>query len=188
MPDLDLGEFDDIEDAEELRRVNARLQAQLRRAKAKTEDLVAATMQGAYDAVFALGPIKPVREPPRDIRRGKPEVALWHLTDWQGSKVTPTYNTEVMQQRIMRYCDTAEQLTLIQRAHHPVREAVIMFGGDLIEGLFQFPTQPFEIDATIFAQWATASRLVADVIRRALALYERVTVIGCGYLGAVHAA
>lgn len=180
MPDRtpDLSEFASLTEAEELRKVVTDLEGRLRRSKAKTEDLVNATMAGARAAMLTLGPVPAVPVPKRDRRAKAPEVALWHLTDWQGSKVTPTYNTDVMKDRIARYCDTAEDLTTIQRAHHPVRDAVVMFGGDLIEGLFQFPQQPFEIDQTIFAQWATASRLVADVIRRALAFYENVTVIG----------
>ena len=52
-----------------------------------------------------------------------------------------------------------------------------MFGGDLIEGLFNFPTQPFEIDATIFDQYTKSSRLVVEVVRRALATYEHVHVV-----------
>jgi hypothetical protein len=67
---------------------------------------------------------------------------------------------------------------MIQRAHHPVRECVLMLGGDMGEGLFNFPAQPFEIDATIFGQYVKVSRLLVDVVRRALALYEKVTVVG----------
>lgn len=173
-----LDEFHALTEADELRRLNADLERRLRRAKAKTEDLVQATFDGSRAAMLALGPIPAVPAPKPDRRKRKAEVALWHLTDWQGSKVTPTYNTDVMRERIMRYCDKATELTEIQRAHHPVRHATIMLGGDLIEGLFQYPTQPFEIDQTIFGQWATASRLVADVIRRALSVYEHVTVVG----------
>jgi hypothetical protein len=83
-----------------------------------------------------------------------------------------------MCERIMRFCDKAERLTVIQRADHPVRECVIMFGGDLAEGLFNYPAQPFEIDASIFGQYARVARLVVDVVRRALSLYDKVTVIG----------
>jgi hypothetical protein len=133
-------------------------------------------MSGAKTAMLAMGPVPPVKPPAKD-KRSKAEVAVWHLTDWQGSKVTTTFNSEVLRARIMRYCDTAGQLTEIQRAHHPVRDCVILFGGDLIEGLFNFPGQPFEIDATLFQQFATTSRLVVDVVRRALSVYERVSVI-----------
>ena len=176
MPDL--SEFHNLDDAAELRRIIGDLERRLRRAKAKTDDLVDATLNGAKDAMTALGPVPPVPEPKASRSKGKPEVALWHLTDWQGSKVTTSYNSDVMRERIMRYCDIAEKITQIQRADHPVDEGVILFGGDIIEGLFQYPTQPFEIDATIFDQYTRAARLVVDVVRRALAVYSRVRVIG----------
>ena len=172
----DLGEFHEEADILELRRVNADLQRRLSRAKAKTEDLVAAVHDGARAALVSIGPVPPVKAPPADRRR-KPEVALWHLTDWQGHKVTTSYNSVVMRERVMRYCVKAEKLTAIQRADHPVRECVILLGGDMAEGLFNFPTQPFEVDATLFTQLSKTARLIEEVVRKALALYERVTVI-----------
>jgi hypothetical protein len=127
--------------------------------------------------VLALGKIPPVAAPKADTRRGKREIALWHLTDWQGAKVTTSYNTEVMRERILRFCEKAAKLTEIQRADHPVEDCTILFGGDLAEGLFNFPSQPFEVDASLFGQFVAVARLGAEVVRRALALYRNVTVI-----------
>lgn len=173
---VDLSEFEALTEATELRRINSDLQRRLRRAKAKTDDLVQAAFDGSRDAMRSLGPVPPVPKPKADKRR-KPEVALWHMTDWQGAKLTTTYNLDVMRERVMRFCDKAERLTEIQRKAHPVRDCTLMFGGDMGEGLFNFPSQPFEIDATIFTQYATIGRVLADVVRRALAIYENVTVI-----------
>ena len=173
----DLGEFHEITEAEDLREQLSRLHVQLRKAKNRNEALVEATIQGAHDAIMALGPIPPVPEP-KPTGKGRPEVAIWHLTDWQGSKVTTSYNTKVMQKRIRLYCDKAIRLTEIQRADHPVNECVILFGGDLIEGLFNYPSQPFEIDASLFDQFTASAALAADVVRRALATYPKVRVIG----------
>ena len=53
-----------------------------------------------------------------------------------------------------------------------------MFGGDMIEGVMIYPTQPYEIDATLFEQKAAVSCLLADTVRAALAAYDRVTVTG----------
>lgn len=173
----DLGEFHDLTEITELRRLNSDLERRLRRAKAKTDDLVQATIDGARAAVLALGPVDQVPAPTADKRRKRAEVALWHLTDWQGSKVTNTYDSEVMRSRVERFVDVAEQITEIHRADHPVKDCTIMFGGDLIEGLFNFPAQAFEIDQTLFGQYARVARLVVDVVRRALSIYERVTVV-----------
>lgn len=177
MTEPDLSEFAALTELEELRKSNTDLEARLRRAKAKSDDLVRAVLDGAKQATVTLGKPKPIPVPKAD-RRAKPETALWHLTDWQGTKVTTSYNSEVMRERVLRFCDKAHRLTEIQRAHHPVRECVILFGGDMAEGLFQFPQQPFEIDASIFSQLVRVARLEADVVRRALAIYEKVTVVG----------
>lgn len=162
----------------QLRDSNIRLQQQLRETKAKTDRMVEAAHQGALDAMVSLGPVKPVKVPARDIRSKKGEAALLHLTDWQLGKLTPSYNTEVAKERVMRFMTKTEKITQIQRADHPVRQCVILFGGDMIEGVsFQFPTQPFEIDSTLFAQYAVASRLMVDVIQKALSIFDKVKVI-----------
>lgn len=149
----------------------------LARANAKTEDLVAAVYQAVRDAITA-DPLRPVPPPLRDKRKsGLPEVALWHLTDWQGGKRTASYDSDVMGQRVHHFIDTAQSITELQRADHPVRECHILLGGDMLEGLFQFPTQVFEVDATIFAQWRTVSALLAETVMRALTIYEKVTVV-----------
>ena len=161
-----------------LREANERLQAQLIKAKNRTAALVDATKQAAYDAMLAMGPLEPVPPPVYEQNEGTAEVALWHLTDWQGAKETTSYNSEVMKQRVMRFCDRAEKITFMQRADHPVNHCVIAFGGDMCEGLFNFATQVFEIDQTIFGQYVTVSRLIVDVVRRALSIYDTVQVIG----------
>lgn len=174
-PNLD--EFEVLTEVEELRKTVTRLQRQLRKAKNKNEELVEAVKEGSKEALLVLGRPDPVPAPKRDRREKKAEVALWHLTDWQGSKVTSTYNSDVMRERIHRYCDKAVRLTEIQRADHPVKDCTILFGGDMMEGLFNFPAQPFEVDTALFGQFAQAARLEADVVRRALATYEKVHVI-----------
>lgn len=160
-----------------LRTANWNLQRQLRQAKAKVDDLAEATYRGARDATVALGPIKPVSAPAKDSRRKEKEAALWHLTDWQGSKVTESYDSDVMRSRVMLFCNKAARITEIQRADHPVTHCTIMFGGDMVEGLFNYPTQPFEIDSTIFGQFVTVSRLIVDVVRFALSIYDTVSVV-----------
>ena len=164
-------------DVRELRNVIMRLQKQLLKAKTKTDDLVEATHQSAYDAMLTYGPIAPVTSPEADKRRGRTEVALWHMTDWQGAKKTTSYDSKVMKRRVMQFAERAVRITDIQRADHPVKDCTIMFGGDMVEGLFNFPSQAFEIDATIFEQYVTVSRLCVDVVRYALAHYEKVTVV-----------
>ena len=161
----------------ELRRALEHAQRDLTRAKDRTERLVEVTQSAAYDAMLAMGPLQPVAKPSVDRRKMKNEDALWHMTDWQGAKRTQSYNSQVMRARVMRFCEKAIEITEIQRKAHPVKNATIAFGGDMIEGLFNFPTQPFEIDSTLFEQYVTVARLIGDVVRYALENYEKVTVV-----------
>lgn len=161
---------------DQLRQALVLAQRQLAHAKAKTDHLVDATISAARDAVLAH-PLGKIPAPKKDPRRKAPEAALWHLSDWQGAKVTPSYNSEVMHTRVHRFVDKATAITEIQRADHPVRDCWILLGGDMIEGLFNFPTQPYEIDATLFEQYVTVSNLLVQVVRRALGIYENVTVV-----------
>jgi hypothetical protein len=170
---------DDIEseDVKELRSAMLRLQKQLKQSKERNEDLVFATQQAAYDAMLTFGKIIPVPEVKIDKRKTKSEIALWHMTDWQGAKRTTSYNSEIMRKRVLEFAEKAVRITDIQRADHPVKEVTIAFGGDMVEGLFNFPSQAFEIDSTLFEQYVNVSRLVVDVVRFALANYEKVTVV-----------
>lgn len=173
----DLADFDATEDHDELRRINADLERRLRRAKAKTDDLVAAVFDGAQAAMRAYGPIPPVKAPKLAKAKGRPEVALWDLGDWQGAKHTPSYNSTIMVERVMRFCAKATKITQGQRSDHPVDDCTIIFGGDMVEGLFNFPSQVFEIDQTLFGQFVTVSRLIHDVVRYALAHHRHITVV-----------
>ena len=161
----------------ELRKALVRAQKQLQQAKQRSDELVEATIQASRDAVIALGPIPATPTPSLDKRKTGVEVALWHLTDWQGAKKTITYDSEVMRKRVLEFCKKAIRITDIQRADHPVKDVTIMFGGDMVEGLFNFPTQAFEIDATLFEQYVNVSKLLVEVVQYALANYEKVYVV-----------
>lgn len=162
----------------EVRRTLVRTQVQLKVSKARVDDLVAATIEASKDAAIALGKFEPT-PPPNLVPNADhaPEVALWDTGDWQYSKVSPSYNSEVADRRVRQFVDKAISLTNLHRKGVPVREGVVVFGGDMVEGLFNFPTQPFEIDATLFEQYVRVSRLCVEVVKAALATYEHVTVV-----------
>ena len=164
-------------DVKELRDALIRVQKQLQKQKQRTDELVTASHQAAYDAMLSMGKIQNVPAPVIDKRKAKGEVALWHMTDWQGAKKTASYNSEVMRDRVLEFAAKAVRVTEIQRADHPVKDCTIMFGGDMVEGLFNFPGQAFEIDSTLFEQYVNVSRLCVDVVRYALSNYEKVTVV-----------
>jgi len=164
-------------DVVELRKALIRAQKQLLKTKQKTDELVEATYQASFDAMLTLGAVPTTTAPTLPKSNKTSEVALWHLTDWQGAKRTTTYNSEIMRQRVIEFAQKAIRITEIQRADHPVNDCVIMFGGDMVEGLFNFPSQVFEIDSTLFEQYVNVSRLCVDVVRFALSNYNKVRVI-----------
>lgn len=170
---------EDIEstDVVVLRKALIRAQRQMAENKQKDKGLVEATYQGAYDAMLAQGKVPAVLAPKKDPRKARAEVALVHSTDWQGAKVTTSYNSEIMRTRVLQFADKIVQLTDLQRKHHPVREVVVMFGGDMVEGLFNYPAQLWQIDASLFGQFTNVSRLCVDFVRVMLANFEKVTVV-----------
>lgn len=159
-----------------LRRANDRL----RKTKMSSEAVAEAAMQGAHDAVLASPrpKVTPYVPPAADQRRkAKPEVAGLHLTDWQGAKRTVSYNSEVMKERVRRVLRNTMRLVEIQRSDHPVNDVLVMLGGDMIEGLFNFPTQPYEIDATLFEQFVTVATLLDEAARFLSARFAKVTFV-----------
>ena len=99
----------------ELRKALNNTQKQLSKAKIRNDELVVATLRGAYEAMLALGKVPPVAAPKKDIRKASPEVALVHSTDWQGAKVTTSYNSEIMRKRVLQFADKIVHLTNLQR-------------------------------------------------------------------------
>jgi hypothetical protein len=162
---------------EKLRQALSRTQRQLAEAKDRNNQMVDATYRGAFDAVMSMKPILPIAPPKKDTRKTKAEVALIHATDWQGSKVTTSYNSEIMRKRVMEFASKAVKITEIQRNDHPVKDCTVMFGGDMVEGLFNYPAQLWEIDASLFTQFTTVSFLMVDFVRYLLANFEKVNVV-----------
>lgn len=172
----DLSEFAALTEVDELRRVVSDLQAKLRRAQAKSADLVQAVYEGAKDAAVVLGNPPPISKPRKDARKGHAEVALLHVSDWQYGKVTQSFNPRVADVRVDKLAGLVVRLANIERADHPVRECHVMLGGDLAEGVAIFPGQPFETDGGLFQQIMGVSSAGERLLRTLLADFEHVHV------------
>lgn len=166
------------EEITELKRALETAQRSAARAKRKTEDLVEAVYQAAKSA--ALVQPKLVIKPPKPTKKGKAEVALLHLTDWQAGKVSVSYNLEVLRKRIDQMVDKTLALTEIQRAHHPVNECVLVAGGDLVEGLTVFPGQQYEVEAHLFEQLFAVVNILSSAVHRLAADFTKVRIV-CEY-------
>lgn len=149
---------------------------ELDKAKASKAELVDAVYRAAKDAASALS-IPPVAKPAKDPRKGRPEVAVVVLSDWQLGKKTPSYSSEVCAERIERLAGKVQKLTTIQRADHPVRELHVFAVGDLIEGELVFGGQAHRIDSSLFRQVSVdGPRILVGFLRTMLATFDRVTV------------
>ena len=159
---------------EELRDQLNRMRAQLAAKNRRHEELLEAVYQAARDASIAQPKLP---RPPRVTARAgtSPHAALLHTTDWQGGKVTADFDLDTLEARLTHMMD----VTAILNARHgnPVDTGVVLLGGDMIEGINIFPTQPFEVNAGLYDQVFTVVRLVRLVIDRALALWPHVHVI-----------
>jgi len=178
MSDLEK-ELQQRQEVEDLRNANIRLQRQLVQAKAKTTALVDAVHRAAHDAAITIG--RPtIATPKKETRKKAAEVALAHATDWQGGKSTGTFNLDVLQQRINVFVEKIIKMTDIQRADHPVENIVVMFGGDMVEGVSIFPGQTWEVDASLYEQLFTVSRIMETMLTDLLSDFRTVHVV-CEY-------
>jgi hypothetical protein len=157
-----------------LRQANQNLQRQLRDAKAAKAELVRAVYAAAYDAAVTIGHPPKQPKPPKVGRSKSEHVALLHTTDWQGGKRTADYDLDVLERRLNEMMDKTHTLT--QLHGHPVSTGYVLFGGDDIEGVTIFPSQPFEVHAGLYEQVFAVVRLKRMVIDRALTMFENVVV------------
>jgi hypothetical protein len=169
-------EFDHAAELTELRRVNRQLQRDLLTAKAKTADLVEAVRDGARDAALIVGPPPPIKPVGKAAKKGKPEVAVVHASDWQWGKRTVSFDSAVAHHRVDLLATKVERLTTIQRADHPVIACHLLLGGDMVEGVQIFPGQAWEVDSTLYEQLFSCARGVEHLIRRLCAVFPSVEV------------
>lgn len=150
----------------------------LENVKRSKAELVEAVRDAALEALAGLE-FPPIPKPRGDRRVRDAEVAIVDLADWQLGKVTPSYSSEVCEERIQKLADKVELLTSIQRADHPVKECRVYLLGDLIEGELIFPGQAHLIDASLFTQvLVDGPRILGGFLRRMAATFERVHVVG----------
>jgi hypothetical protein len=174
-----LKEIPELEPKEvtELRKALLNAHKELAKVKKNRDDFTSAVVQAAHDAMLSTGAIPPVPEPKKDARKKREEVALLHSTDWQLGKQTLTYNSKECERLVKQSIEKTIRITSIQRADHPVKEVVLMLGGDIVENTTIFPSQVYEVDSDVMAQFVAASRVLIDIVRTLLANFERVTVV-----------
>lgn len=162
----------------DLRASNKRLFGALSKEKDKASRLIQAVYDAARDAAENVTPAKATPRPARDKRTAKQEeVALIHATDWQRSKVTESYNSEICDARVNQFAYKVSEITEIMRADHPVRHGVVLFTGDMLEGCKIFPGQEWEVDATLFEQLFGVAYQMEQFVKDMLTIFETVEVV-----------
>jgi hypothetical protein len=102
-------------------------------------------------------------------------------------KVTPDYNTNVLQERIERYTEKLLEIVQIQRMDHEVNDLHIWLLGDIVEGEEIFPGQSHLIDSGLYRQVAVnGPRILGNFVKTALENFNHVHITGViGNHGAV---
>ena len=161
---------------EELRRQNRSLLRQLDKAKNKTDELKEVFYRACQEAASALSiPRVPLRLRPPAKKARSEEKAIIVVSDMQLAKVTPTYNSAVCEERMERYARKIALLTEIQRRDHPIREARMLWLGDMIEGENIFPHQAHQIDSAMFTQaMVDCPRILVNFVRSLLTVFEKI--------------
>ncbi len=166
----------DNPDAGILRTANIRLQRQLKAATVKRDDMIEAIFQAASAAACRQG-LAVAPKPETEQRRKNIEIALVHATDFQCGKISPTFNMGILADRIALFSRKIARITEIQRSDHPVKECVLMLGGDMVEGIQIFPGQVYEVEAGLYDQTFACARIIEQLCVDLLAAFERVRVI-----------
>jgi len=171
----------------ELKGTISRLNKSITKEKDRTEAISNALYEAVHDGLAALE-FPDFNPPKKDRRRKDEETAICVLSDWQLGKKTPTYDSDVCEERIKRFCETASRLVDIQRLDHPVKRVALFFLGDIIEGELIFPGQAWQIDSSLYRQVTIdGPRIMSGVVHWASTMFEQVEIYAVpgnhGYLG-----
>lgn len=173
--------------AEFLRSENKRLARLADKYKNIKDETKGAVYAAAYEA-FCSFELPKIKAPTFSKSSNKtPETAVVVFSDWQLGKVTPTYNSEVLAERIEQYTDKMLEIVNIQRAHHPVKDLHVWFLGDIVEGEEIFPGQSHLIDSGLYRQVGVyGPQIISTFMTKALQNFETVKATGViGNHGAV---
>ena len=139
------------EQIKELQDTNIRLLKRIDELRSKEEQYVEALEVAVLDNFRNLS-LPKITVPPYSKKRGAKEICVPILSDVQLSKVTPTYNSEIAEERVLLYADKIIKLARLHKATTPVDKCVVLAVGDIIEGELIFPGQAHEIDSSLYRQ------------------------------------
>jgi hypothetical protein len=161
-----------------LRSENKRLSRLLDKHKIVRDEATNAVYQAAHDA-FSDFSLPKVFKPNLTKLKATPETAVAVFADWQLGKVTPDYNSSVLEDRMELYTEKLFEITEIQRKHHNVDNLHVWLLGDIVEGEEIFPGQSHLIDSGLYRQvGVNGPRILSKFLYSALENFEHVHVTG----------
>jgi hypothetical protein len=170
-----------------LRSENRRLAKLAEKYKNVKDEAVISVYQAAFDA-FSNFELPKIKAPTfKSTKHNTPETAVVVFADWQMGKITPSYNTEVLEKRIELYTEKLLEITEIQRLHHNVDDLHVWLLGDIVEGEEIFAGQSHLIDSGLYRQVGiNGPKILSRFLTTALENFKRVHVTGIiGNHGAV---
>lgn len=116
--------------------------------------------------------------PPKDRRKRGEEVCVIHLSDTQIGKKTKTYNSRIAAQRIAGFAQKTMSLVDNRRTGAKIEEAVILIGGDIVEGETIFPHQPWCVDSDLWDQAIKiAPKILCDFIAQMSSTFRKIHIL-----------
>jgi hypothetical protein len=170
-----------------LRSENRRLAKLAEKYKNVRDEAVVSVYQAAFDAFSGLE-LPKIKSPNiKSNKHNTPETAVAIFSDWQMGKITPSYNTEVLEKRIELYTEKLLEITEIQRLHHNVDDLRVWLLGDIVEGEEIFAGQSHLIDSGLYRQvGVNGPRILSKFLLTALENFKKIHVTGIiGNHGAV---
>ena len=165
-----------VEDSAEivaLRKEIRRLQRQIRTNAGATAMMVGAVLEALQD-------VEPIPTPPRPrvSRKGRREVAVLHLSDWQIGSLTESFDSAIARDRIhQQLLPKVHQIVEARRESAAIDEIVVLVGGDMVDGSSMRANQPWEVDSTALEQAIYACpSLISETVSSMASLFPRVRV------------
>lgn len=170
-----------------LRKEIDRLSRALDKEKARTEAITEA-IHNAISAGLSSVVLPPVKKPEKSAKPSTTHIAVAILSDWQLGKLTPSYNSQVCEQRIEVYADKFLKLVEETRQARPVDRLAVFLVGDMVEGELIFPGQSWAIDASLYRQVTMdGPRILGSFARRMAEAFPQVDIYAVpgnhGFLG-----
>ncbi|MHB8482795.1 MAG: metallophosphoesterase [Nitrospiria bacterium] len=107
-------------------------------------------------------------------RQGDEETAVLVLSDVHFGKKTARYNLAEAKNRFEATIDAALTVITLHRHAYPIKELIILWGGDIVDGTGIYPQQAHHSDANVVKQIFSTAPFVVEQLARLSAAFEKV--------------